>query len=77
MTMDDVRRNYAECYIGQYDVVALADGKFDGYGYHWILDYRLHAGNYLGCPDIEYMLIMTDENHGKKQQTLDWNTCHV
>ena len=38
MTVADVKKYYIECDIGRWDIVGLADGKYEGYGYHFVLD---------------------------------------
>ena len=73
MTVSDVWKNRMECYLEKDDVVALADGQFDGYGYNWIIANRLHQGKYLGCSDLEWMLIMTDID--QSHPGYDWITC--
>ena len=74
MSMADVRKHYDYCNIGEWEVVALSDGKYEGYGYSFILDQRLRAGNYLGCSRGE-LLIMTSNIQGGSQytQTHDWH----
>ena len=71
MSIADVRKHFAQCDIGEWGVVALADGKFIGYGYDFLEDNRLIPGNYLGCTHGE-MLIMTSENTHSLGH-LDWN----
>ena len=73
MTVADVWKDRIECFLEERDVVALADGQFDGYGYDWIIQRRLHQGKYLGCSDLEYMLVMTDIDGS--HPNYDWTTC--
>ena len=66
MSMADVKLHFLQCAIGEWDVVALSDGKFIGYGYSFLEDERIIPGNYLGCTKGQ-MLIMTDSHHRTHQ----------
>ena len=59
MSTADVWANEADCMEAvECDSSALlSDGKYDGP----CLDSKLTAGNYLGCDDIQDMLLMTDD----------------
>ena len=66
MSTADVWANEAECIEAMPcdGSVALSDGRYDGP----CLDSRLTAGNYLGCNNIQEILIMTDD--GRPRQHL-------
>ena len=49
MSMADVKQHISYCDIAEWDVLALSDGKYIGYGYNWLIKDRLVPGNYLGC----------------------------
>ena len=48
----------------EWEIVALADGRFEGPGY----GYKLTQGDHLGCI-IHYMLVM----NGSQEKPLDFN----
>ena len=59
MSIADVSANADECMDAMEcdSSVALADGKYDGP----CLNSRLTTGNYLGCNNIQEVMIMTDD----------------
>ena len=59
MTYEDVKRTPGECQhvMGQWEIVALQDAKYDGWGYGM----KFTDGDAIGCGYVGKMMLMSGE----------------